>query len=57
MRVYSNRDKEAAKTIQKIFRLVTIPRRRAPKKNLAQAVFSPARVRRMISKHGLNWFY
>ena len=37
------------------FRKKSIARKRAPNKNLAEKVFSPARVRAMTAKYGNNW--
>ena len=37
------------------FRKKSIARKRAPNKNLAEAVFSPKRVKSMMNKYGNNW--
>ena len=37
------------------FRKKSIASRRAPKKNLAEKVFSPKRVKSMMNKYGNNW--
>ena len=39
----------------KVQRAKSHTRRRAPNENLSKAVFSPARMRTMMNKYGMNW--